>query len=64
MGEHHDGHYVIGMDASNYYYGTWPVSNGNTGGWAFFAYGNYKALDKLSEANNCPCSASFYYGYN
>ncbi len=41
MAEHHDGKYVAGMNANNFYGETWPSPDQlSSGGWHWFAYGN------------------------
>jgi hypothetical protein len=46
MAEHHDGQWVSGMDANDYYYtpayspSPWTSATPTSGGWTFYAYGN------------------------
>jgi len=38
MAEHHDGRWVSGMNANNFFYSTWPATT-SSGGWGFVSYG-------------------------
>lgn len=47
MADHHDGKYINGMNAANWHSTSSPAWNwamASTGGWTFFAFGNYDEI--------------------